>query len=144
MSAPLRPTATKLPTQDWPSSFWASVSTKWIDQSLSNSGSGFRQAGIELVTYRVIGSTHVQDASVQKRREGSKDSTSARIGREKVYWREIGKEVDTDIYGSGLASGMTFDGPAIIRFESTTALIHPGQTARIDSYGNVRITSRRG
>jgi N-methylhydantoinase A len=113
-------------------------------ERLFGRGSGFRQAGIELVTYRVIGSTHVQDASVQKRREGSKDSTSARIGREKVYWREIGKEVDTDIYGSGLSSGMTFDGPAIIRFESTTALIHPGQTARIDSYGNVRITSRRG
>jgi len=113
-------------------------------ERLFGRGSGFRQAGIELVTYRVIGSTHVQDASVQSKREGSADATSARIGREKVYWREIGKEVDTDIYGSGLASGMTFEGPAIIRFESTTALIHPGQTARIDGYGNVRITSRMG
>jgi N-methylhydantoinase A/oxoprolinase/acetone carboxylase beta subunit len=39
---------------------------------------------------------------------------------------------------------MTFEGPAIIRFEATTALIHPGQMARIDGYGNVRIISHKG
>jgi N-methylhydantoinase A len=109
-------------------------------ERLFGRGSGFRQAGIELVTYRVVGSTHVQDASIMKKQEGSDDATPARIGRENLYWREVGKEMETSIYGSGLAAGMAFDGPAIIRFESTTALIHPGQRARIDGYGNVRIT----
>ena len=109
-------------------------------ERLFGRGSGFRQAGIELVTYRVVGSTHVQDASIMKKQEGSDDATPARIGRENLYWREVGKEVESSIYGSGLAAGMAFDGPAIIRFESTTALIHPGQHARIDGYGNVRIT----
>jgi N-methylhydantoinase A len=111
-------------------------------ERLFGRGSGFRQAGIELVTYRVVGSTHVQDASLHSERVGSSDASAARFGREKLYWREIGEEIDTDIYGSGLASGMAFDGPAIIRFESTTALIHPGQIARIDGYYNVRITNR--
>lgn len=110
-------------------------------ERLFGRGSGFREAGIELVTYRVLGSTHVQAASLHSDREKSSDATLARIGREPLYWREIGKEVDTDIYGGGLASGMIFEGPAIIRFESTTALIHPGQTARIDGYRNVRITN---
>ena len=36
-----------------------------------------------------------------------------------------------------------FDGPAIVRFEATTALIHPGQQARVDAYGNVRITQSK-
>jgi N-methylhydantoinase A len=112
-------------------------------ERLFGRGSGFRQAGIELVTYRVLGSTHVQDASIMKKQEGSDDATPARIGRENLYWREVGKEVKTSIYGSGLAAGMAFDGPAIIRFESTTALIHPGQRARIDGYGNVRITQSK-
>ncbi len=97
-------------------------------ERLFGRGSGFRQAGIELVTYRVIGSTHVQDASVQKKQEGSGDATPALIGREKLYWREIGKEVETGIYGSGLAAGMLFDGPAIIRFEFDDRA-HPSRPA---------------
>ena len=113
-------------------------------ERLFGRGSGFRQAGIELVTYRVLGSTHVQAASLHSDHEKSSDATLARIGREPLYWREVGKEIDTNIYGSGLASGMIFEGPAIIRFKSTTALIHPGQTARIDGYRNVRITNRAG
>jgi N-methylhydantoinase A len=110
-------------------------------ERLFGRGSGFRQAGIELVTYRVIGSTHVQEASIEKTREGSTDPGPARIGRERLYWRELGDEVETSIYGNKLVAGMAFDGPAIIRFEATTALIHPGQHARIDGYGNVRITA---
>ena len=47
------------------------------------------------------------------------------------------------MYGSGLAAGMVFEGPAIIRYEATTALIHPGQRAGIDGYGNIRITQSK-
>ncbi len=109
-------------------------------ERLFGRGSGFREAGIELVTYRVVGATRVQNASIQKVEEGQADATSARTGVEKLYWRELGEEVETGIYGGGLRPGMAFDGPAIIRFEATTALIHPGQRARMDGYGNVRIT----
>lgn len=109
-------------------------------ERLFGRGSGFREAGVELVTYRVIGSMHIQDATIHEVREGGKDSTPARIGIEKIYWREVGKEVETSIYGNGLVAGMTVEGPAIIRFDATTGLIHPGQQARIDGFGNVRIT----
>ena len=112
-------------------------------ERLFGKGSGFRQAGIELVTYRVIGSNHLQDASIQKNKEGKVDSAPARISRERLYWREANGELETDIYGSKLASGMAFEGPAVIRFEATTALIHPGQRARIDGYGNVRVTESK-
>jgi N-methylhydantoinase A len=109
-------------------------------ERLFGRGSGFREAGVELVTYRVIGSMHIQDAVIQEAREGDSNSAPARIGREEIYWREVGKEVETNIYGNGLVAGMIIEGPAIIRFDTTTGLVHPGQRARIDGFRNVRIT----
>jgi N-methylhydantoinase A len=109
-------------------------------EQLFGRGSGFREAGVELVTYRVIGSMHIQDALLKEEEAGSSDSGIARIGKEKIYWREVGKEVETNIYGDGLKAGIVIEGPAIIRFDTTTGLIHPGQRARIDGFGNVRIT----
>ena len=109
-------------------------------ERLFGRGSGFREAGIELVTYRVLGTTRVQDVSIQEVKQGGADPTSARIGVESLYWRELGEEAKTCIYGDDLRPGMLFDGPAIIRFKSTTGLIHPGQRARMDSYGNIRIS----
>ena len=113
-------------------------------EKLFGRGSGFREAGIELVTYRVLGATHIQEAHLQQLEEGEADASPALLGKENLFWRELGDEVETAIYGNGLRPGMAFDGPAVIRFEATTALIHPGQRARIDAYGNVRITSQRG
>jgi N-methylhydantoinase A len=111
-------------------------------EMLYGRGSGFREAGIELVTYRVLASVHVQDARVEPHEEGGSDASSARIGREPLFWRDVGEAVETEIYGDGLAAGMGFDGPAVIRLASTTALVHAGQHARVDQYGNVRITSK--
>jgi N-methylhydantoinase A len=82
----------------------------------------------------------VQDVSIHEVKQGGADATSARIGVESLYWRELGEEAKTCIYGDDLRPGMVFDGPAIIRFKSTTGLIHPGQRARMDGYGNIRIT----
>ena len=110
-------------------------------ERLYGRGSGFREAGIELVTYRVLGTAHIQDASLQEQAARKRDAAAARIGSENLYWREVDQVVETDIYGSKIAPGMAFDGPAVIRFEATTALVHPGQRARIDAYGNVRITN---
>jgi N-methylhydantoinase A len=110
-------------------------------ETLYGRGSGFREAGIELVTYRVLASVHVQGARVEPHDEGESDPGPARIGRERLFWRDVGGEVDTEIYGDGLAPGMAFEGPAVIRLAATTALVHAGQRARVDRYGNVRITS---
>lgn len=108
-------------------------------ETLYGRGSGFRDAGVELVNYRVLGSVRVQDAQIREDVEGPPDPEQARIGRESLYWRELGAEAATDIYGDGLAPGMTFEGPAVIRLSSTTALVHPGQTARVDGFGNIRL-----
>jgi N-methylhydantoinase A len=104
-------------------------------------GSAFREAGIELVTYRVLATSRVHQTRFQPHEVVDKDASAALIGTESLYWRELKAEAVTAIYGKGLAPGMEFDGPAVIRLEATTALVHPGQRARIDEYGNVRMTT---
>jgi N-methylhydantoinase A len=110
-------------------------------EALFGKGSAFREAGIELVTYRVLATAAVHETRFQPQEAASSGADAALLGRERLYWRELGEEAETAIYGSELAAGMRFEGPAVIRLEATTALVHPGQSARIDEYGNVRITS---
>jgi N-methylhydantoinase A len=111
-------------------------------QTLYGRGSGFREAGVELVTYRVLGSTRVQDAEIGER--CAADGAPAPIPTtERLYWRELGVEVETAIYRGAVAPGTSFDGPAVIRLESTTALVHPGQRATVDGFGNIRIATGR-
>jgi N-methylhydantoinase A len=104
-------------------------------------GSAFREAGIELVTYRVLATSRVHQTRFTPQALVGTNPDEAIIGRENLYWRELEAEAETAIYGSGLQPGMEFDGPAVIRLESTTALVHPGQHVRIDEYGNVRMTT---
>ena len=61
-------------------------------ERLFGRGSGFREAGIELVTYRVVGATACakRQSSASRRRQA--DATPARTGVEKLYWRELGEE----------------------------------------------------
>jgi N-methylhydantoinase A len=57
--------------------------------------------------------------------------------RRDVYFK---KWMSTPIYDRrDLASGMVFDGPAIIEQADTTSVIEPGLHARVDAYNNILI-----
>jgi N-methylhydantoinase A len=48
---------------------------------------------------------------------------------------------DADIYdGDLLEPGASFSGPAIVETKGTTTVVHPGNDASVDEYGNVVIT----
>ena len=52
----------------------------------------------------------------------------------------FGHWIETPIYQrSQMASGMTFDGPAIIEQADTTCVIEPGMHARVDAFDNILI-----
>jgi N-methylhydantoinase A len=108
-------------------------------ETLYGRGSGFREAGIELVTYRVMATARVQEAEIQVQPEGDADASRALLRREPLYWHGSGS-VDTAIYGVDLRPGMRFEGPAVVRLASTTGLVHPGDQAFVDGYGNIRIS----
>jgi N-methylhydantoinase A len=104
-------------------------------------GAGFREARVEIVTYRVRASA----ASAKPRIAAAPESDSvpapdARAGTRPVYWSELGDFEPTPIFrGDRLAPGNVVPGPAIVQVPDTTIVVHPFERARVDPYGNVLI-----
>jgi N-methylhydantoinase A len=68
------------------------------------------------------------------------DGTARPCERRPVYFEEAGDWVETSVYDrSGLAPGARFEGPAIVEQADATTVIHPGQRASVDSFGNLLI-----
>jgi N-methylhydantoinase A len=66
----------------------------------------------------------------------------ARVGRRQVYFGMHGW-VDTEVYArEALAAGTRIDGPAIVDEMSSTTVVPPGDTFRIDPIGNLVIEVR--
>ena len=65
---------------------------------------------------------------------------SAKTGKRKVYWTDLGKQLPTQIYnGEALACGNTVTGPAIVETSHTTIVVHPQQKLIVDAYGNFEL-----
>ena len=48
--------------------------------------------------------------------------------------------VDTPIYdGHRLVPGNGLEGPAVVELDTTTVVVHPGQTLRMDAFGNFEL-----
>src|SRR4029450_8351423 len=110
-------------------------------QTLYGTGAGFREARVEIVTYRVRTSTTSTKPALRPAPEhGPTPPPKARAAPRAVYWAEVGDFDTTPVYwGEQLLPGNLISGPAIIQVPDTTIVVHPGQTARLDPYGNVLI-----
>jgi N-methylhydantoinase A len=104
-------------------------------------GAGFREARVEIVTYRVRASAVSAKPLIVAAAEGVRTaSAAARAKTRPVYWAELGDFEPTPIYwGERLEPGNVVSGPAVIQVPDTTIVVHPFQTARMDAYGNVLI-----
>jgi N-methylhydantoinase A len=110
-------------------------------ERLFGPGSALKDAGIELVDYGIdaIGIVEKSDASVRDTGHAAKPRT-----RRPAFCPVAGTMVDTPIYeGIKLKTGSVISGPAVIEHSATTIVVHTGQTARTDEYGNTRIISAR-
>jgi N-methylhydantoinase A len=100
-------------------------------------GSGYRDAGVELVTCRVRGTVERPRPSTAPLPRGA---PAAPADERQVYHLEAGRFLPTLIYaGQGLAPGARLPGPAIIQYAGTTVVIPPGWTGEVDPYLNVWI-----
>ena len=60
----------------------------------------------------------------------------------RVYFDETQDWVDTAIYDRGaLGPGHAFTGPAVVEQMDTTTVVHPGQRATVDTWGNLMIST---
>jgi len=110
-------------------------------EALYGAGAGFREARVEIVTYRVRTTAVSAKPAIRPARErGATPADDARAGARPVYWAELGDFELTPVWwGERLVAGNRVTGPAIIQVPDTTIVVHPGQAARIDAYGNVLV-----
>lgn len=115
-------------------------------ETLYGPGAGFREARVEIVTYRVrTAAVTVKPALRPAAEHGLVPAAEARAPERPVYWVELGDFEVTPVYwGQKLRAGNVVRGPAIIQVPDTTIVVHPGQCARVDALGNVLVDLHGG
>lgn len=110
-------------------------------ESLYGAGTAYGEAGIELVTVRVRATGAAAKPGLAARDEaGPEPGDSARAAPREVFWPALGRLAETPVYRAAqLLPGNVVVGPAIIEPTTTTVVVHPGQRARLDAYGNLVI-----
>ncbi len=109
---------------------------------LYGKGSGFREAGIQAITYRVRGTGVLPFSPTlpEMKQADSTDASEALSGTRKVCLGARRGYVDTDIYDyTKLRAGHVLQGPAVIEVPTTTVVVPHGTTGTIDRLGNLHI-----
>jgi N-methylhydantoinase A len=106
-------------------------------------GSGYRPAGIELTSLRLV-ATAAGPSPGRPTRSPARQSSRrapARSGVRSAWF--AGQMRQTPVFaGRELAAGSGIDGPALIDWPTTTLVLHPGQVAVPDRFGHVHVELR--
>lgn len=75
---------------------------------------------------------------------GATPPATAFRGHRPVYFAESGGFVDTPTFDRAhLRAGNEVPGPALVEEHASTTVVHPGDTLRVDEFGNLIIAIRR-
>lgn len=106
---------------------------------LFGEGAGFRQAGVQIIDLRLEGIGVTPKPVLRPLHAGDAGGTQSPATRD-VFWPERQAWEATEIHlGKDLRSGQGLQGPAIVEQDFTTVVIHPGESAKVDQYGNIII-----
>lgn len=110
-------------------------------EQLYGEGTSFRQAGIQLMGFRVKATGSL---SLPQLRLSAKNRPDKAIPEmQKVYMRETGGWTDVPFFKySELPEGFTQSGPAIIISNHTTVYVAPDYTVRLDELDNLILTQK--
>lgn len=115
--------------------------------ALYGKDSGFREAGVQAITYRVRG-TGIMPFSPQLPRlaEAANADPSVALTETRPVLLDIRRGfVDTPVYDyTRLRAGHVLEGPAVIEVPTTTAVIPEGATGVVDHLGNLAINFTGG
>lgn len=124
------------------------ATAQWFEQryaELYGEGTGFREAGIQAITYRVRATGVLPFSPTLPKVEASDspDPSGAQTGTRPVCLDGAIGYVETAIYDySKLACGHVIPGPAVIEVPTTTVVVPHGATGTIDHLGNLTILTR--
>ncbi|MGV9293888.1 hydantoinase/oxoprolinase family protein [Amycolatopsis sp. NPDC003676] len=114
--------------------------------ALYGKDSGFREAGIQAITYRVRGTGVLPFSPTlpELEKADSADAAAALTGTRKVCLGASRGYADTAIYDyTKLRAGHVLRGPAVIEVPTTTVVVPHDTTGTIDRLGNLHIALER-
>ncbi len=102
---------------------------------------GFREAGIEFVNFRVDAIGKIPKPELIKYGHSTKESGPALKGKRSVFFRRANDFLETLIFdGDKLLTGNMISGPSIVEYSGTTVTIPPDFQLEVDSYRNLVMT----
>lgn len=109
--------------------------------ALYGAGTGFREAGLQVITYRVFGTGTLPfkaELPILEADENSKPPV-IKLTRRAMLDRRSGWQ-DVPVYDySALSRGSKLSGPSIVEAQTTTVVIPPNTSATVDQLGNLII-----
>ncbi len=105
-------------------------------EAVYGKGAGFRFAGIELTTFRVVAVGRTQKPSIHK----PSALQAPKPAHRRIFEPATLKWTEADVFQwPDMPAGFGVFGPAIVEHPETTVYLGPGQTARLDAAGNLSI-----
>lgn len=107
--------------------------------SLYGKGSGLKEAGIQLVNFRVTATARYFKPTIRSQKSPAKSNDSVSVkGERPVFFKKYDDYVKTPIYDfAKIHLGDEIKGPAIIESELTTIVVHPDQEVVLDKFNNI-------
>jgi len=107
-------------------------------ESIYGKGSSYRDARLEMVSFRVRAMADTQRPDLPRLKAAGKAATKSSLtGTRPVYFDEQSACIETRVYnGSSLRTGNHLLGPCIVETTDTTIVVRPGQSLKVDAWGN--------
>ncbi|MEA2466631.1 MAG: N-methylhydantoinase [Thermoleophilaceae bacterium] len=106
-------------------------------------GAGFREAGIEVTTFRVEGTGATAKPSLARLAPSTNGGPVA-VASRSVYDAGRQERIDAPVYEwSALTPGATIAGPTVLEHPETTVFVGADQRVEMDSHGNLIIREGR-
>jgi N-methylhydantoinase A len=119
---------------------WSEASAQFHDEHKRRYGYDQRLVPVEVVTLRVTAIGTLPKPALERQELGPADAEAAIIDRATVIFAE--GTLETLVYErTGLEPGAHLTGPALIVQSDCTTVIHPGQQATVDAFGNLIVAT---
>jgi N-methylhydantoinase A len=114
-------------------------------EAIFGQDTGFKEAGIEIVNFRVEAIGRINKPPLKQFTRGSKDARHALRLKRNVFFKNANDFLSTDVYiGEKLLAGNQVVGPAVIEYIGTTVVVPPNFEVEVDSFGNLSMSKSGG